>query len=378
MKPSQAIRQDFFNRYCPDAPLIEAAIDRLGLWDIREFEPSEYVCRTGDHAEACWIIVGGQAEIMHDGMSIAFRRAGEMIGEQAFLTTLLGKEWGRRTADIVARGTLQLVCFDASLQEKLEPKEHAAWSLTLAAVVNEKLEQATRQRANFRVAIAERDALLARFAEGDALGIVRKAMDNESAAVVSREVIVWFSDIANFSTWAATKPPEEAARLVRALAGCQIDRIREAGGHIDKLMGDGLMAVWFIDSAERQSRLPAMAVQCARRVVAEINALLRAQELDQELNVRIGLHCGHACFGDFGAQQRIAVTVLGHDVNLASRYEQAKADGLDAVRVSYSLKDLIERSPSGHEWVFDGPVNVEVKHGLQIQIFSPQHKGESE
>jgi class 3 adenylate cyclase len=373
----QSTRKDFLNRYCPDLRLIDAAIDRLGLWDIREIGPGEFVCRAGDRAEACWIIVSGQAEILGDGKNIGFRHAGEMIGEQAFLTTLLGKEWGHRTADIVARGALKLVCFDASLQEKFSPEERAAWSLTLAAVVNEKLEQATRQRADFRQLMAERDALLTRFAEGDALGIVRKAMEDESAPVVSREVIVWFSDIANFSTWATTKTPEEVARLVRTLTGRQIDCIREAGGHIDKLMGDGVMAVWFIDTAERRGRLPAMAVECARKVATEISALFQSEKLDKELSIRIGMHSGNACFGDFGAQQRIAVTVLSHDVNLASRYEQAKADGLDAVRVSPSLKDLVENCSPRRDWAFGDPVTVQVKHGLRIEIYSPEQKGRS-
>lgn len=372
-----SIRKEFLDQYCPDPALLAAAIDRLGLWNVQETGPDEYVCRAEDRAEACWIIVSGQVEIVDGGKSIVFRRAGEMIGEQAFLTTLLGKGWGRRTADIIARGPLKLVCFDASLQEKLTPEERAAWSLTLAAVVNEKLTQATHQRADFRQSIADRDSLLARFAEGDALGIVRKATEDESAPVVSREVIVWFSDIANFSTWAATKPPEEVARIARALTGRQIERIREAGGHIDKLMGDGVMAVWFIDTAERRSRLPAMAVECGRKVAAEVGAFLESEKLDKELAIRIGMHSGRASFGDFGAQQRIAVTVLSHDVNLASRYESAKADGLHPVRVSPPLKALVESSSTERDWAFGNPTTVQVKHGVEIDIYSPEQKDKS-
>jgi class 3 adenylate cyclase len=374
----QSARKAFLERYCPNPPLIESAIGRLGLWHIREVGPDEFVCRAGDRAEACWIIVSGQVEIRDEGKNISFRQTGEMIGEQAFLTTLLGKKSGRRTADIVARGAIKLVCFDASLQEKFNPEERAAWSLTLAAVVNEKLKQSTRQRAGFRRAVAEGEELLARFAEGEALGIVRKAMHDESTTVVSREVIIWFSDIANFSTWATGRSPEEVARLARTLTGRQIECIRQAGGHIDKLMGDGVMAVWFIDTAERRTRLPVLAIECARRVATEIGALLKFENLDKQLSIRIGMHSGNACFGDFGAQQRIAVTVLGHDVNLASRYEQAKADGLDVVRVSPSLKELVEKCPFVRNWVFGPPVVVQVKHGLQIKIYSPERKGKSQ
>jgi class 3 adenylate cyclase len=374
----QWIRENFLDRFCPDPQLIQAAIDRLNLWDVREFGAGEFVCRTGERAEACWIIISGAAEVSNAGSNIVIRQPGEMIGEQAFLTTLLGKKKGRRTADIVALGTLKLMCFDASLQEKFTFEEQAAWGLTLAAVVNEKLEQATRHRVDFRRGIAERDALLSRFAEGDALGIVRKRMEHESAPVVSRDVIVWFSDIANFSTWAAETAPAEIARLVRVLTGCQIERIRKAEGHIDKLMGDGVMAVWFTDTAERKERLPAMAVECALQVVADVGELLHSEGLDTKMAVRIGMHSGIACFGDFGAEQRIAVTVLGHDVNLASRYEQATACGLGAVRVSESLKQLVEKCPSRRDWVFAAPIAATVKHGLQIDVYCPEEKGKSQ
>ena len=375
MTPTHSSRTLFLSRYCPNPPLIQAAIQRLGLWDIREVGPDQFVCHAGDKAEACWIIVSGRTEIRRDDEHVTFREAGEMIGEQAFLTTLLGKEVGRRTADIVARGPLKLVCFDASLQEKFTPEEQAAWCLTLAAVVNEKLEQATRQRAGFRRDIAGRNSLLGRFAEGDALGVVLKAIEEKSDPVVNREVIVWFSDIANFSTWTASKSPEEVARIVRALTGCQIELIRSFGGHVDKLMGDGVMAVWFLGTAERRRTLPTMALECARKAADEIGELLRSEKLDGQMGIRIGLHSGQACFGDFGARQRIAVTVLSKDVNLASRYEQAKGDDLGPIRVSPPLKQLVEDAPSGSDWAFGTAVTIEVKHGLAIDIYSPEKKG---
>src|SRR5688572_4672103 len=103
----RSIRKEFLDRYCPDPALIEVAIERLNLWDIREIRPDQPLCSAGDRAEACWIIVSGQAEIRGDDQFIAFRHPGEMVGEQAFLTTLLGKEFGRRTADVVARGPLK-------------------------------------------------------------------------------------------------------------------------------------------------------------------------------------------------------------------------------------------------------------------------------
>lgn len=365
------VRAAFLAKHCPDPPLLEAAIDRLGLWGLRDLAPGTHLCRSGDRAEACWLIVSGQIEIEGDGTSVTFRTAGEMVGEQAFITTLLGKEPGLRTADMIARGGVKVVCFDASLQERFSFEEKAVWSLTLASVVNKKLEEATHQRAELRHALTDRNALLNRFAEGDALSIVLKAVEGGTATVVTREVIVWFSDIANFSTWAADKSPERVADLARKLTDCQMDCIRAAEGHIDKLLGDGVMAVWFIDTIDRRSRLPLRAVECARTVNAKIQDLLHAEGLGDVLGIRIGLHCGHACFGDFGAKERIAVTVLGNDVNLAARYEQAKHEDLMPIRVSPALKNLVEAGVRPDGWSFGLPMTVSVKHGVEIEVVAP-------
>ncbi|MDR3528690.1 MAG: adenylate/guanylate cyclase domain-containing protein [Rhizomicrobium sp.] len=365
------VRSVFLAKHCPNPPLLEAAIDRVGVWGVRDLAPGTYLCRAGDRAEACWLIVSGQVEIEEEGMSVTFRVAGDLIGEQAFITTLLDKESGLRTADMIARGGVKVVCFDASLQERFTDEERAVWALTLASVVNKKLEQATHQRAELRHTLTDRSALLNRFSEGDALGIVLKAVEDESAPVAIREIIVWFSDIANFSTWATQQEPDVVADLARKLTGCQMDCIRHAEGHIDKLLGDGVMAVWFIDTNERRDRLPRLAVECARTALAKVEEILQAEGLDDALGIRIGLHAGTACFGDFGAKERIAVTVLGHDVNLASRYEQAKHDSLPAVRVSPALKALVEAGTPTSGWSFGPAATVTVKHGVEIEVFSP-------
>lgn len=364
------VRAAFLAKHCPNPPLLEAAIDRH-MWGVRDLAPGDHLCQSGDRAEACWLILSGQVEIQDAGTTVTFRSAGDMVGEQAFITTLLGKEPGLRTADMIARGGLKVVCFDASLQERFTAEERAVWALTLASVANMKLEEATHQRAELRHSLTDRNALLNRFAEGDALSIVLKAVEDGTAPVVTREVIIWFSDIANFSTWAARQAPDRVADLARKLTDCQMGYIRAAEGHIDKLLGDGVMAVWFIDTIDRRSRLPLMAVECARTVNAKIQELLRAEGLSEVLGIRIGLHSGTACFGDFGAKERIAVTVLGHDVNLASRYEQAKHGDLTPIRVSPALRKLVEAGPPPNGWSFGLAVAVTVKHGVEIEVVAP-------
>jgi class 3 adenylate cyclase len=358
----------FLKKYCPDPPAIMKALERASLWKIDDKQAGEKICSEGDEAQACWLIINGFVEVQSGGSTVAFRRAGEIIGEQAFLYLPSGRKY-RRTADLVARGPVQLATIDAAFPEKLSDGEKNIWSLTLAAVVNEKLDQATQARALLQQSIDNREQLLRRFADGDALGIVKFAATNLSSPVVERDVIVWFSDIANFSTWASSKDPNEVAAVARHLTELQIELIRKAEGEIDKIMGDGVMAVWFVDTEQRRKERAPKAVACAIDAARKVQELLGEMNLQEQMDIRIGLHSGSAAFGDFGAKERIAVTVLGNTVNMAARYEQAKDKNLGAVRISGDLKIMLEKNSTA-KIAFRAPVKVEVKHGVTLDVYS--------
>jgi class 3 adenylate cyclase len=127
------------------------------------------------------------------------------------------------------------------------------------------------------------------------------------------------------------------------------------------------MAYWFIDTPEREMIEPPAVVDCARKIVEESMRYIEDQRLD--LGIRIGLHAGDVSFGDFGAENRIAVTILGATVNLAARYEQAKSPDLGQIRLSPHLRDLIVRSGIDCD-AFRGPTKVQVKHGVEFDVYS--------
>lgn len=368
MNSRNEILDAFLNKYCLDPQAIKQALERTNPWTIVDKQSDEKVCSELEPAEACWLIINGMVEVQRAGKTVTFRHAGEIIGEQAFLQTPLGKK-NLRTADLVACGPVQLAGIDAAFQEKLSDAEKIIWTLTLAAVVNDKLEQATVARARLQEFIDNRETLLRRFADGDALGIVKLAADEQASPFQERHVIVWFSDIANFSTWASGRDPNKVAAVARRLTELQIELIRSAEGEVDKLIGDGVMAVWFVDTPTRRAVRTPKAVDCAIKAARGVRRLLKEMDLEDEMDIRIGLHCGPAAFGDFGAKERIAVTVLGNTVNMAARYEQAKEEKLGAVRLSSDLKAMLEENNSS-KIEFEAPIKVEVKHGIEIDIYS--------
>lgn len=349
----------FLDRYCAERESIRLALTKRALKSLVVKHPGSVICEEGKTAEACWLIIDGTVEIQQAGKYIRQRGEGELVGEQAFLKSLAAGTPRRHTATMIARSNVELLCIDASFHEALTEEDRSKWFLTLAAVVNEKLEQATKARALLQSQLEDSSSILERFATHDALGLVRIAAKGDAPPIYTRDALVWFSDIAKFSRWAANKSPEVVARTARVLLGLQVDKIHEAGGFIDKLMGDGLMACWFIDTAERRTTLPASAIDSAIACTAAIDEFLANEGLTEEVNIRIGLHAGPVAFGDFGVHNRIAVSLLGETVNLAARYEQASSSELGRIRISPTVHALL----SGHSLIqrFKGPVKVQAK-----------------
>jgi len=131
-----------------------------------------------------------------------------------------------------------------------------------------------------------------------------------------------------------------------------------------ELLGDGELR----ERRDVQPGVPRAVIECARTAVENLRAIIAHEGLDA-LDVRIGLHTGPVAFGDFGATDRIAVTIFGETVNLAARFEQAKSPDLRAVRISPELKTLVESAGAALSGLV-GPGTVEVKHGLSLEIFS--------
>jgi adenylate cyclase len=97
--------------------------------------------------------------------------------------------------------------------------------------------------------------------------------------------------------------------------------VEASGGHVDKFVGDGVMALFGLDvgSAQAASR----ALTAARLMSARLDALNRAlvEDLDAPLRMGIGIHVGPAIVGEMGYGRTRSLTAVGDMVNVASRLE---------------------------------------------------------
>jgi class 3 adenylate cyclase/tetratricopeptide (TPR) repeat protein len=138
-----------------------------------------------------------------------------------------------------------------------------------------------------------------------------------------RVVTVLFGDLSDFTAWSEDLDPERVGavtdRVLAALAGA----VKTFGGHVDKLTGDGIMAVFGApvaheDDTERAVRAALSMQRAVRRV------------LDDERGggapsgLRIGLNTGEVLAG---VQAGLEYTVIGDAVNTAARLADAAAIG---------------------------------------------------
>ncbi|MHB8069487.1 MAG: adenylate/guanylate cyclase domain-containing protein [Desulfobaccales bacterium] len=136
-----------------------------------------------------------------------------------------------------------------------------------------------------------------------------------------RELTVFFSDIAGFTSIAEGLAPEELMLRLSAYFDDLTRILSSQQATVDKYIGDGIMAFWGAPLLDPEHAVHA----CAAALLCQE----RLRELNQEwrrdgktaFTTRIGISTGETVVGNVGSSERINYTVMGDNVNLASRLE---------------------------------------------------------
>jgi adenylate cyclase len=136
-----------------------------------------------------------------------------------------------------------------------------------------------------------------------------------------KELTVLFSDIRGFSQLAEGLRPEVLASFLQEYLTPMTELVLESGGTLDKYIGDAVMAIWsapidFPDHAARACDV-ALAMQAALVTLNQKWVV----EGRPEIAIGIGVNTGQMAVGNMGSAARFDYTVLGDQVNLASRLE---------------------------------------------------------
>jgi adenylate cyclase len=136
-----------------------------------------------------------------------------------------------------------------------------------------------------------------------------------------REIAILFADIRGFTALSEGRLPYDVVFFLNRYFAVMGRAVEAAGGRVDKFIGDGVMALFGVESGTRAGCREALdAARLMSERLPELNDSLQA-ELDRPLRIGIGIHCGPAIVGEMGYGNTAAITAIGDAVNTASRLE---------------------------------------------------------
>lgn len=153
-----------------------------------------------------------------------------------------------------------------------------------------------------------------------------------------RFLVVFFSDIHEFTDRAEELEPSEVADFLNQYLTRMCGIAADFGGTVDKFIGDSLMITFGDDADSDATDNARRALRMAIAMQLEIDRLSEYFG-GRPLLVRMGLASGYCTTGNFGADDRVEYTAIGKHVNLASRLEQAAEPG--QILVSHTLRQAV-------------------------------------
>jgi len=148
-------------------------------------------------------------------------------------------------------------------------------------------------------------------------GQIRRGTGEEITAVL------WSSDLRGFTERSDRLAGIQVIAMLNALFDAQAKAIAGHGGEILKFIGDGLLAIFPIESADMTAVAAGNALTAAARAVEAAHNLTNDPSLlgEPPLEIVVALHVGTVIYGNIGAADRLDFTVIGPAVNLVSRIE---------------------------------------------------------
>jgi len=141
-----------------------------------------------------------------------------------------------------------------------------------------------------------------------------------------QELAVLFADLRGFTRMAENKLPYDVVFVLNRYFEAVGTAITRSGGVTNQFTGDGVMALFGIDSGPAAGSRQALAA--ARAMVDAVSALSAelATDLGTALRIGIGIHTGPAVVGRMGWGESFYLTAVGDTVHVAARLEQATKD----------------------------------------------------
>jgi adenylate cyclase len=184
--------------------------------------------------------------------------------------------------------------------------------------------------------LAEREQIREAFGtylDKDVAGFILSGRFPEGGVEV--EVSIMFCDVPGFTSFAEGASAPEVVSSLNTLFELLVPIIGRHGGHVDKFIGDGLLAVFgapegFPDHADR-------ALGAGLEILAEL------ERHDSALDVCVGINTGRVIAGSIGGAGRLNFSVIGDAVNVAARVEAATRETGDNLLLTRATREALLR-----------------------------------
>ena len=180
-----------------------------------------------------------------------------------------------------------------------------------------------------------------------------------------RDVAILFSDIRSFTSISERNKPETIVAFLNRYFTVMCTIIKKHGGTIDKFIGDAIMALFGAPvSYEDNSRRAVAAAYEMRQALETVELEDLVMPEGMKFNIGIGIHYGDVIVGSIGSNDKTDYSVIGDNVNLASRMEGLTKNYGSMILVTDAVKNDIYKmsgDTAGFEFRYLDDVKVKGK-----------------
>ena len=154
------------------------------------------------------------------------------------------------------------------------------------------------------------------------------------------DTTIFFSDIRSFTTLSETMSPQELVHLLNEYLTAMTDCLMDYRGTLDKYIGDAIMGFWGAPIPQEDHAI--LACKCALKQMELLDELNKNWPQEKQIHIGIGLNSGVATVGNMGSEGRMNYTVMGDNVNLASRLEGINKQYYTSIVISESTYNKVK------------------------------------
>jgi class 3 adenylate cyclase/CheY-like chemotaxis protein len=185
-----------------------------------------------------------------------------------------------------------------------------------------------------------------------------------------KKLSVFFSDIVGFTRKTDGLEPEDLSYILNSYLNRMAEVVISHGGTLDKFIGDAILT-FFGDPETRGPEGDALAclemAMDMREAVTLLNKEWERLAIPTGFQIRMGITTGFCTVGNFGSEQRMDYTIIGNQVNLASRLESVSQPG--ELRIAHEtwllVRDHYDCTPQDPILVkgFERPIQTYIVNG---------------